>query len=174
VDEWVSYEIHPETPPEGVLLVERFPADMVQGMKANLSRAGEPYGIEFGDMTIMPNTRLALEASEYARDHGNFHDFHEKVFRAYFTENRNIGNMDVLMELAASAGLNTAELSEALADGRYLPRLEQALMEGSRYGITGTPTFIVNNRYKIVGAQPLENFRNALKRIEAEMGSSEE
>ena len=174
MDEWVSYEIHPETPPEGVPLVEKFPADMVQGMKANLSRAGEPYGIEFGDMTTMPNTRLALEASEFARDHGKFHEFHEKIFRAYFTENRNIGDLDVVLEVAAAAGLETSALREALADGRYLPRLEQATMEGQRYGVTGTPTFIVNNRYMIVGAQPLENFRNALKRIESEMGGAEE
>jgi predicted DsbA family dithiol-disulfide isomerase len=168
----VSLEIHPETPPEGVPLEQKFPG-MLQGIVANLRAGGEPYGIEFGDITLMPNTRLALQASEYARDMGKFHAFHEKVFHACFTEARDIGDLDVVLELAAAVGLDTAELREALADGRYMPRLEQAQEEAARYGVSGTPTFMVNNRYKIVGAQPLEAFRNALKRIEAEMSAGE-
>lgn len=167
-DVWVSLEIHPETPAEGVLLSERFKGMRVEGMYDNLRQAGEPYGIKFGNLQLLSNSRKSLEASEFARDHGKFHEFHEAVFHAYFTEARDIGDVQVLLDVAKQVGLETAELQAALEDGRYLPRLEQASQEAYQYGINGTPTFIINDKYKVYGAQPFEVFRNALKRIAEE------
>lgn len=168
-DEWVSLEIHPETPAEGVSLSERFKGMNLEGMNENLRRAGEPYGLEFaGNRDLLPNSRLSLEASEFARDHGKFHEFHEAVFHAYFTEARDIGDVQVLLDVAKQVGLDMAELQASLQDGRYLPRLEQASEEAHHYGINGTPTYIINDKYKVYGAQPLDVFRNALKRIAEE------
>lgn len=160
-------EIHPETPVEGVLLADKFPGANVDAMYDNLRRAGAPYGIEFGKMTTLSNSRMALEASEFARDHGKYDEFHEAIFHAYFTETHNIGLEQIVLGVAKEVGLNTEELKQALADGRYLPRLQEAQEEAYQYGINGTPTFIINGRYKIYGAQPLDAFRNALKQIEA-------
>ncbi|MDA8441638.1 MAG: DsbA family protein [Peptococcaceae bacterium] len=81
-----------------------------------------------------------------------FHELHEAIFHAYFTAGKEIG-------------LDDAELKAALTEQRYAPRLEQAKAEGNKYGITGTPTFIVNDQQIIVGAQPLEAFRTAFAKL---------
>jgi predicted DsbA family dithiol-disulfide isomerase len=167
-DEWLSLEIHPETPAEGVLLADKFKGANMDAMYDNLRHAGAPYGIEFGKMTKLSNSRMALEASEFARDHGKYDEFHGAIFHAYFTEARDIGSAEVVLGVAKQVGLDTDELQKALADGRYLPRLQEAQEEAYQYGISGTPTFIINGRYKVYGAQPLDAFRNALQRIEAE------
>jgi predicted DsbA family dithiol-disulfide isomerase len=165
VEEWVGCEIHPETPPEGVLLTVRLPGIDWEGMYQNLRRSGAQYGITFGDVKLLSNSRLSLEAGEYARDHGRFHEFHEEIFRAYFTGVKDIGRMDVILEAACSVGLDTEELAKALREGQYRARLREAQEQSERYGVTGVPAFIIEEKYKIVGAQPLEVFRETLHRV---------
>ena len=77
---------------------------------------------------------MSLEASEYARDAGRFDSFHGRVFRAYFTETRDIGDLDVLLELAQEEGLDAADLRVALREGRYASRLDEAHSEGRAVG----------------------------------------
>lgn len=161
-------EIHPDTPGEGLLLSEKFKGMDTEGMFANLRRSGAPYGIDFGSLKVLSNSRKALEAGEFARDHGKFEEFHELIFHAYFTETRDIGEVELLVELAQKAGLDTDELRAALEDGRYMPRLESTLEMAHHYGINSTPTFVINNKYALVGAQPLDRMRAALRQIAAE------
>ena len=159
----MSFEIHPETPAEGVPLAVRLPDVDWDGMYENLRRTGSEYHLAFGTVTQLANSRLAMEASEFARDQGKYDAFSEKVFHAYFTEARDIGKRDVVMELAGAAGLDVEALQDALLQGRYAQRLREANEEGSRYHITGVPAFIINEKHMIVGAQPLEVFRDLLK-----------
>nr|WP_249226955.1 DsbA family protein [Alicyclobacillus mengziensis] len=164
-DEWVSFEIHPETPPEGVSMDERFPKSTREQMYARLSASGERYGLTFTENSRLSNSHLALEASEFARDAGNFHAFHTRIFKAYFSEGRDIGDRKVLSEIAKDSGVDVQALNTALDEGRYTGRLEEGQYEGQRYGVTGTPTFIINDKYKVVGAQPIEVMRKALQEI---------
>ena len=166
-DEWVSFEIHPETPPNGVLLSERFPQAVLDRMYQNIRAAGASLGIHFGDRARLSNSRLALEASEYARDRGQYHSFHSKVFRAYFTDARDIGNLDVLLDLARAEGLDTEELKTALENGLYTSRLDKGHAEARQLGITAVPTFLVDGGERIIGAQSLDVFREKLRRVEA-------
>jgi predicted DsbA family dithiol-disulfide isomerase len=160
----VSFEIHPETPPEGVPLAVRLPDVDWDELYENLRRTGTQYQIMFGKVTLLSNSRLALEASEFAREQGMYDLFSEKVFHVYFTEARDIGRQDVVMELAGAAGLDVEALQDALLQGRYAQRLRKAQEEGQLYNITGVPAFIINEKHMIVGAQPLEVFRDTLKR----------
>jgi predicted DsbA family dithiol-disulfide isomerase len=57
------------------------------------------------------------------------------------------------------------DLNGALEGGLYSPRIQEATQEAARYGINAVPTFIINDTDKIVGALPLETFRERLKRI---------
>jgi predicted DsbA family dithiol-disulfide isomerase len=161
----VSSEIHPETPPAGVLLSVRLPGIDWDGMYQNLRRSGAQYGISFGDVKLLSNSRLSLEAGEYARDHGRFDEYHEEIFRAYFTEVKDIGRMDVILDVARSAGLDTEGLTAALQEGSYRAKLQNAQQESQRQDITGVPAFIIEDQYKIVGAQPLEVFRDTLRSL---------
>ena len=161
----MSCEIHPETPPEGVLLSVRLPGIDWEGMYQNLRRSGAQYGIAFGDVKLLSNSRRALEAGEYARDRGRFDEFHEKIFHAYFTEVKDIGRMDVIADAARAAGLDAEGLTAALQEGRYSAKLQAAQQESEHYDVTGVPAFIIGDTYRIVGAQPLEVFREALQKM---------
>ena len=113
-DEWLSFEIHPETPPEGVLLTEHLSHIDWDEMYTGLRKSGKEYNIEFGGVTILANSRKAFEASEFAREQGKYDELHEGLFYAYFTEVRNIGDEDVIMDVASKEGLDTSALKQAL------------------------------------------------------------
>ncbi|HZW82763.1 MAG TPA: DsbA family protein [Candidatus Deferrimicrobium sp.] len=168
-DEWVGFEIHPETPPEGLPLANLFPEEAIKGMHERLKEMGQQYGLEFNPQVHLSNSHMALEAGEYAKEKGMFHAFHTAVFRAYFTDGIAIGDLEELLNLAEGVGMDREDLRKALAEKRYAQNLRDTQKEARRYGINSAPTFIINNRYKIVGAQPLEEFRKALEQISQEM-----
>lgn len=169
-DEWVSYELHPETPPGGLLLSERFKGRDLAPFYAGLKSRGSELGIVFNGHTVLSNSRLALLASEYARDKGRHDVFHENMFRAYLSRRQDIGRAEVVGAVAAESGLDEQEALAAAKDGRYAPRLAQAAKEGRLLGLTGIPLFIVNNQYQITGAQPMESFRKLLQSISQKKG----
>ncbi len=167
-DEWLAYELRPETPPEGIPLTTLFPGVDLKQRYANMNRSGEPYGILFGELSRVSNSHLALEAGEFAKDAGKFHEYHKRVFRAYFSELQDIGNLDVLVKLATEAGLDAADLQTALKTGRYEPRLLHAREEAEKHSITAVPTFIIEGKHKIVGAQSMNVFRERLRAAQSD------
>ena len=166
-DHWVSFELHPETPPEGMLLSERFKGYDLSSFYEQLRKRGKEVGVVFGTHTLLSNSRLALIASEYARDQGRYDAFHENMFHAYFTEGLDIGKPDVIADVARKSGLDEKETLNAVRDGRYASRLNEVRKEGELLGLTGIPLFIIENKYKITGAQPIETYRNLLDKIKS-------
>jgi predicted DsbA family dithiol-disulfide isomerase len=164
-DKWVSFELHPETPPAGMLLSERFKGYDLSSFYDQLRTRGKEVGVVFGTHTLLSNSRLALMASEYARDLGRYDSFHKNIFHAYFTEGLDIGKADVIADIAGKSGLDEKETLSAVRDDRYASRLNETRKEASLIGLTGVPLFVIENKYKIVGAQPIETFRDLLDKI---------
>jgi predicted DsbA family dithiol-disulfide isomerase len=146
-DTWVSYELHPETPPAGVLLSERFKGYDLSSFHEQLRARGEEVGVVFGNLALLSNSRSALMAAEFARDLGLYDSFHENMFQAYFTNGLDIGNPDVIADIAGKSGLAEKETLSAIRDSRYQPRLDEARREGQLLGLTGIPLFIIENKY---------------------------
>ena len=132
-------------------------------MVKNLRTMGAPFGIIFSDIGRLSNSRLALQAAEFSKDQDRFETFHDALLHAYFSEGLDIGDREVLAQLARDAGIDVPELEQALDRGVYLPRLREMQDEAAKAGVTGVPHFIIANKKTIVGAQPLEVFRNALR-----------
>ena len=164
-DKWVSFELHPETPPAGMLLSERFKGYNLSSFYDQLRARGKEVGVVFSDLTVLSNSRLALMASEYARDLGRYDLFHQNIFHAYFTEGLDIGNLKVIANIAKKSGLDEKETLSAVRDGRYASRLNETRKEATLIGLTGVPLFVIENKHKIVGAQPIETFRDLLDKI---------
>jgi predicted DsbA family dithiol-disulfide isomerase len=137
----------------------------MSGFYDQLQRRGKEAGIIFGNRAILSNSRLALEASEYARDKGKYELFHENIFHAYFTEALDIGILDVIAAVAKKSGLDDVDIRKSLKNNLYKKRLEQARKEGQIINLTGVPTFIINAKHKIVGAQPIDIFRDLFNKI---------
>ena len=164
-DQWVSFELHPETPPAGMLLSERFRGYDLSSFFDQLRTQGNEVGVIFGAPTVLSNSRLALMASEYARDQGRYESFHENMFHAHFTEGMDIGKLDIIAAIAEKSGLDKKETLSAIRDGRYASRLNETRKEATLIGLTGVPLFVIENKYKIVGAQPIETFHDLLDKI---------
>mgnify|MGYP006268797089 CR=1 FL=1 len=157
--DWLGFEIHPETPPGGMPLIKMFPRADADGMTRRLNGMGAPFGLAFRKIVNISNSRLSLEAGEFAKEQGRFDAFHHEVFRTYFSEGKDIGDIDVLAQIGKDSGVDSAALRSALETGRYRKRLDTVKAEAVGLHVTAAPTFIVNDANRIVGAQPLEVFR---------------
>jgi predicted DsbA family dithiol-disulfide isomerase len=126
---------------------------------------GTPYGITFADLSVLRNSRNAHLAAEHARARGKFPLLHARLFSAYFSEGLDISDRDVLGQIGTDVGLDEADLLRSIDEGRYQERLERAQEEARSLGVTGVPTFFIGEKERLVGAQPIEVFRKALKKL---------
>lgn len=163
-------EIHPETPPEGKPVSSLgYAPERWAEMTANLARMGKQENIAFIDRTFTTNSHKALLLAEAARDLDAviFEDLNERLFRAYFSEGRNIGEAAVLRKIAEAAGVpgEMAELAWSLP--LYEERLKGQHETASRIGVTAVPTFIIGNRWIVEGAVPVDMLRKVAKEAAA-------
>jgi predicted DsbA family dithiol-disulfide isomerase len=108
------------------------------------------------------NSRLALEATEYAYTHGRGDEFHRAVFEKLYGQGQDIGSWEVLRAAAEVAGLEAAVLEKAVTSGEYSEVLEGKLVQAAQLGIKAVPTYVINGSYRIVGAHPYEVFQEAI------------
>lgn len=162
---WKGMEIHPDTPEEGMKLTDLFKEpDFPKTLQALAAKA-KAVGLPFGDLSWLPNSNYAHQAAEFARRQGKFTEFHELLMKAYFGDLQNIGEIPVLQELGLKVGLDAAKLEEALVTEAFEPYLMETLQEARQWGISGTPTLIINDQYKVVGAQSQEHLEQLFEEL---------
>ncbi len=165
--DWRPFFLRPDTPPEGM----RLSADMQarigpthERLRAMAADAGLP--MVFSD--FIPNTRRALEATEYARVHGRLEAFHRAVAHAYYGEGLDVNDWAVLGSAATEVGLDATEMRRQVGAGAFRIALDESIAEARDIGVTAVPTYVLDGRYAIVGAQPIEAFHEVMDRIDAE------
>ena len=146
-------------------MAKRFPPEDIKRIMSNLRTMGAPFGIAFVDRPLLSNSHLALQAAEFARENDLFERFHTALFAAYFSHGLDIGNIDVLAMIARDAGLDDEAMKRALEEGKYLPMLEAVKEEAAVRVVTGVPAFFIGDKKSVVGAQPLDVFRKALRSV---------
>ncbi len=129
---------------------------------ATCRQRGEPYGLEFGDLDMLTNTRLALEAAEFARSKRAYHAMHSELFKCYFREGQNLGDRQVVLAAAEQCGLDADELEAALDEGVFADKVKQGSVEAKRLGVTAIPAFFIEGLSPITGAVSEDLFREAL------------
>ena len=154
---WVHFPLHPDTPAEGKSLKELFAGrnydiDKRQAeMRARMAAEGLPYG----NRTMTYNSRLAQELGSWADTQPGGEAIHDALFRAYFVEGKNIGDAEVLLEIARSVGLPEDKAREVLEKRTFKAAVDADWAKSRDYGVTGVPTFVAGG-YGVVGAQPYE------------------
>ncbi|MCI0426564.1 MAG: DsbA family oxidoreductase [Nitrospiraceae bacterium] len=173
--EWRPFQLNPTMPKEGmgrrVYLDAKFGGTEAQrAIEERVAKAGEADGIVFAFDRIerTPNTLDAHRANWFVQQKGKQDDLAEALFYAYFTEGRDIGNGQVLVEVASEAGLDGNEVRQFLASGQGVEEVRAEEAAGHRMGIWGVPYFVLNGRYTISGAQPTDMFVSALQKTEAD------
>ncbi|WP_213455755.1 DsbA family oxidoreductase [Rhizomonospora bruguierae] len=105
------------------------------------------------DRALSANTFEAHRLSWFAAEHGRQPEVMEALHQAHFTDGRDIGARDVLVEVAAEAGLDPVEVREFLDSTNGTGEVEAELAEARRLGVTSVPTFVFAGRYAVSGAQ---------------------
>ena len=161
---WRPFQLNPEMPPEGIARREYLQAkfgDPTGGKRYDsIVELGREEGIPFAFDRIQrtPNTILAHRLIRYATRTGQQDAMVETLFRGYFTEGRDIGQLDTLVELAASAGLAERDVATYLAGKEDEETIRSEDAFARQIGIQGVPCFIIDRQYAVSGAQPPEAF----------------
>ena len=156
------FPLHPETPGAGQSLEELFAGRLMDLdlMKAQLKQVASGLGLPFGDRQKTFNSRLAQELGKWAEFQGKGEQFHYSVFRAYFADGKNIGDIPILVDIAESVGLSGVEAKNSLETRAFRDAVDADWVRSRKMGVTAVPTFVFNNEH-LVGAQPyamLEQF----------------
>ena len=165
VIKWVHFPLHPETPAEGISIAELFAGRdidlqaMYELMKALMDEEGLPYG----QRTHTYNSRLAQELGKWADTQPGGEAIHDALYRAYFVEGLNIGDVDVLVGIADRVGLPPEAARQVLEQRSFSAAVDDDWAKSRAIGITGVPTFIAGG-YGVVGAQPYETLELLVNR----------
>lgn len=107
-------------------------------------------------------SRLAAQASECAAEQGKFWEYHDLLYSQNTGANPAFFSKSNLAQLAAQIKLGGAAYTKCVDDAATLARIQEDAEEGTRIGVRGTPTFLVNGKL-LVGAQPFEAFQTAIE-----------
>jgi predicted DsbA family dithiol-disulfide isomerase len=164
--DWRPFFLRPETPPEGLPL----PAYVRERMKDPnnpLKLRARAAGLTMVEREVIPSTRRAHEAAEFARAHGQLEPFHAALLRRYWSEGQDLWQWETLRGAAQESGLDPDALQAALEAGQYRQVVEDAVREAQELGVSAVPTFVLGDRFAIQGAHEYPSFRRAMEQLGA-------
>jgi predicted DsbA family dithiol-disulfide isomerase len=147
--QWVFFPLHPDTPAQGLLLKDLFAGrnfDM-EAAHAQLKTLLAAEGLQFNARTHTYNSRLAQELAKA------FDSLRDALYKAYFEDSRNIGDVEVLVDVAEANGIPEDQARRVLTERTHKDAVDADWALARRYGITGVPSFMAGGR-KLVGAHP--------------------
>ena len=167
---WLPFQLNPGMPPEGMPRAEyrrtKFGSvERGRQLDARVAAEGRGEGIEFAfeRMERTPNTFAAHQLIDLAQERGAGGTVVDALFRAYFEEARDIGERGVLLGIGEAAGLARAEIEARWADAAQARRVAQLEESMKQLGISGVPTFILERKFGVSGAQPPEALAAAIR-----------
>lgn len=178
--EWMSFQLDPNAPEKTdqsiyELLAEKYGKDVAwaKQMNANMIEMGEKAGLTFNvDIQKPTNTLKAHLLLHQAKEEGLQTKLKEALFEAYFVDGKNISDTETLLEITDKVGLNTEKAAEVLSKQVHASEVKDDITLAQRYGVQGVPFFILNNKYALSGAQPVDAFVQAFDKIAEELEAS--
>lgn len=169
------FELNPQMGPEGENIVEhigqKYGATPQQSAETRqmirLRAADLGFDMRMSENSRIYNTFDAHRLLHWAALEGRQHALKHALFSAYFTDNRNMSDHEVLVDAAAKAGLDAEQARKVLAEGRFAEEVRADQRFYRDQGIHAVPAIIINGRYLISGGQPVELFEKALRQIAA-------
>lgn len=165
--EYKTFYLRPDTPAEGIVRKPRDGSEPGSLLTGNIGEAAVEAGLTMRRAPLTPNTKLAFEASEFAKDKGLFEPFHDACYKAFWEEGVNLGELSVLQDLGKQVGIDPQEMKQRLDSGHYTPHAQAQYDEAISLGVRGIPSFIMG-RYFFSGAQPYDLFKDVATRVQQE------
>jgi predicted DsbA family dithiol-disulfide isomerase len=171
---WRPFQLDPSLPASGkdrkTYLENKFgSAARAAELYQNVSNAGTAVGIDFkfDAIAVSPNTLDAHRLIRWAQSagHGMQDDIVEALFQAYFIDGRNIGDIEILIDIASSHGMDAKLVRELMESDADRDEVSREVAVAGQMGVTGVPCFVVENRYAVMGAQDPAVIANALTEV---------
>jgi len=172
---WRPFMLDPTIPPEGMdrteYLTRKFGAEGLATHHDPLLAAARdldvPYNIDA--ITRTPNSLDAHRLIRWSHTVERQHDLMDRLFMAYWSEGQDVSDRAVLARCAGDAGLNAEQIAELLDTDQDVENVKAEIQHAFDIGVTGVPTFILAQRYALVGAQPPEVLADAIGRVAGEV-----
>ncbi|MBO9617656.1 MAG: DsbA family oxidoreductase [Niabella sp.] len=167
---WKSFQLDPTLPETATVDHEQYlvqykglPADRVKQMLGQVAQSAKAAGLDFHfDKIATVNSFSAHRLIQLAKTKGLGDAVEERLFKAYFTEGKNIADRITLTELGKEIGLTESEVTEALTNDGYAAKAHADIEEARQLGVRGVPFFVFDRKYAVSGAQPAETFTQTL------------
>jgi predicted DsbA family dithiol-disulfide isomerase len=170
---WHPFQLNPHMPKEGMNRREYRTAkfgswERSLALDAQMRATGHAEGIsfDFERNTRTPNTLDAHRLIWLADQEGSQHAVVEAIFRAYFTDGRDIGDRQTLLDVAAGAGLARRSAEAVLNGDDGMEAIRAAEDQARRIGVRGVPLFLINNSVALAGAMEPSAFLDAFHRAD--------
>lgn len=175
---WHSFELSPdaETNPEATIyedLATRkgWTVENSRQIHKQVTETAKEAGLDYNfDIAVPANSKNAHRLLHLAKKHNVQNEVKESLFRAYFTEGKNIDDEQTLAEIGLDAGLLKEDVVETLENKRFESEIMTDIQEASNIGVQGVPFFVFNRKYGVSGAQPVQAFADVFQKVSEEMG----
>jgi predicted DsbA family dithiol-disulfide isomerase len=164
---WRPYELHPEAPVEGIPREVYFGRGRSAEMHSYMQSVAQSVGLEMQTRDVIINSRRALGAAEFAREHGKFDEIHHALFQAHWEGKGKLEQVVDLVRIGESVGLDGDELGRAIEEDRYADVIDENRRVASSVGINAIPAHVFGRRYLVLGAQPYEVLKEVVERVRA-------
>lgn len=168
---WKSYQLNPsmsevakDSYQDYLVKHKGMSQEQVKGMLENVTQSAKDVGLEYNfDKAIMVNSLSAHKLIQFAKTKGLGDQAEERLFLAFFTEGKNIADINTLVQLAKEIGLDKTEVKTAFTDEEYASLVNHDIQEARQIGVQGVPFFVLDRKYGVSGAQPAEAFSKNLE-----------
>jgi len=175
--EWKSFQLDPTIPKMDMRVdVYQYLADK-KGMSLEQSKAlhenviqmAKNAGLDYNfDIAVVGNSKDAHRLIQFAKTKELGDQAEEALFKAYFTDGKNMADLNDLIEIGTSIGLDSEEIKTMLESDAFAYEMMQDIQEAQNIGVQGVPFFVFDRKYAVSGAQPVETFLQTLEKVYSE------
>lgn len=170
--EWKSFQLNPdlETNPNisshaSLAAHKGISEEQAKSMSDQVVEMARGEGLTYNmDQAVVANSFNAHRFSHLAKKHGVQDEAEEALFRAYFTEGKNIDDTETLVAMGVELGIAADEVRDMLNSDAYDDEVRMDLHEARQVGVTGVPFFVFERKYAVSGAQPTPVFTETLEK----------
>ena len=169
--EWKSFQLNPDLKTEPGKNLNEFLAEhkgisieRAAEMNAYVTNMAKEVGLDYHlEKAVVANSFDAHRLSHLAKKHGVQDQLEELLFAAYFTQGKNTGDKQVLLELGVAAGCPAEEVALLLNNSDFSGDVERDIEEAHEIGVRGVPFFVFDRKYAVSGAQSVEVFLQTME-----------
>ncbi|MEI7501734.1 MAG: DsbA family oxidoreductase [Paludibacter sp.] len=169
---WKSYQLQPDLKTDTTLNISEHLAEVkglskeqAKKMYQQLNETAKSVGLEFNvDKIVVANTFKAQNLVHFAKAQGKQNEMEESLFKAYFTDGKNVDDIDVLINLAKETEINIDGLMQVLENESFADNVRNDIKEARQIGVKGVPFFVFDRKFAVSGAQDSSVFLETLEK----------